>query len=72
MRYLPMRGSREGTNFGMKIRAMLFDMDGTLYDEREFVKGGFEASARYISAKYGLSFGNAVSLVAEFFEGLND
>lgn len=31
------------------IRAILFDLDDTLYDEMEFVKGGFKAVSSYIS-----------------------
>lgn len=31
------------------IRAILFDLDDTLYDERLFVKGGFKAVSSYLS-----------------------
>ena len=31
------------------IRAILFDLDDTLYDEMHFVKGGFKAVSLYIS-----------------------
>ena len=53
------------------IKAIIFDMDGTLYNERDFVKSGFEASARYISMKYGLNFEDVyATLVSDFENGL--
>ncbi len=33
----------------MKIKAVIFDLDDTLYSERQFVEGGFKAAARAIS-----------------------
>lgn len=33
-------------------RAVLFDLDDTLYPERQFVDGGFRAVARYLSKRY--------------------
>lgn len=33
-------------------KAVLFDLDDTLYPERQFVDGGFRAVARYLSKRY--------------------
>src|SRR3990172_3845218 len=34
-------------------RAVVFDLDDTLYPEREYVRGGFEAVARWASESLG-------------------
>jgi putative hydrolase of the HAD superfamily len=34
------------------IRAVIFDLDDTLYDERQFVESGFKAVAKAISLRY--------------------
>jgi putative hydrolase of the HAD superfamily len=34
------------------MKAVLFDLDNTLYPEIEFVKSGFRAVARYLSSRY--------------------
>jgi len=36
------------------IKAVLFDLDDTLYDEQQFVEVGFKAVSQYISEKYGV------------------
>lgn len=36
------------------MKAVLFDLDNTLYPEMEFVKSGFRAVAHYLSARYHL------------------
>ena len=36
------------------LKAVLFDLDDTLYDEMQFVNGGFNAVSVYISQKYGI------------------
>ena len=36
------------------IKAIIFDMDRTLYNERDFVRSGFDAVSGYVSAKYAL------------------
>jgi len=36
------------------IKAVLFDLDDTLYDEEQFVEGGFKVVSQYISEKYGV------------------
>jgi putative hydrolase of the HAD superfamily len=35
----------------MRARAVLFDLDDTLYPERQFVDGGFRAVARFLAAR---------------------
>ena len=37
------------------MKAVLFDLDNTLYPEFSFVRGGFEAVARYLCEKYNLN-----------------
>lgn len=39
------------------LRAVLFDMDDTLYPERQFVDGGFRAVARYLAGRFAGSEG---------------
>mgnify|MGYP001162601847 FL=1 len=38
----------------MKLKAILFDLDDTLYLERDFVKSGFRAVARWLQQENGL------------------
>lgn len=37
------------------IKAVIFDLDDTLYYEQDYVKSGFRAVSRYIGSKYGVS-----------------
>jgi putative hydrolase of the HAD superfamily len=37
------------------LRAVLFDLDDTLYPEREFVDGGFAAVARFLATRLGVT-----------------
>lgn len=37
------------------IKAIIFDLDDTLYYEQDYVKSGFRAVSRYIGSKYGVS-----------------
>ena len=37
----------------MSVKAVVFDLDDTLYPERDYVKSGFKAVARVIEDKYG-------------------
>lgn len=46
-------------------RAVLFDLDDTLYPERQFVDGGFRAVARFLSGRSGRS---AEELTARLWE----
>ncbi|MBU7006383.1 HAD family hydrolase [Phosphitispora fastidiosa] len=36
-------------------KAVVFDLDDTLYDERQFVSSGFKAVAQYLAGSYGLN-----------------
>jgi len=38
-----------------RLRAVIFDLDDTLYPEREFVNSGFEAVAEWVEEKFGFS-----------------
>jgi putative hydrolase of the HAD superfamily len=51
-----------------EIEAIVFDLDGTLYDEMDFVKSGFKTVARHVSAKYGLSFKTVYNILTSDFE----
>jgi len=37
------------------IKAIIFDLDDTLYDEKQFVTGGFDLVSHYISIKYNIN-----------------
>jgi putative hydrolase of the HAD superfamily len=37
------------------VRAVLFDLDDTLYPERQFVEGGFRAVARFLAERFSRS-----------------
>lgn len=50
------------------IKAVILDMDGTLYNERGFVNSGFEAVATYISAKYALDFEEIFGILGQDFD----
>lgn len=39
----------------MTIKAILFDLDDTLYEEKEFVKSGFKEVSRFISNKFKIN-----------------
>lgn len=52
-------------------KAIIFDLDDTLYPEYEFVLSGFKQVARFIGARYGLSSGEIYhELVAGFDRGI--
>jgi putative hydrolase of the HAD superfamily len=51
-------------------RAVVFDLDDTLYPERDFVRGGFEAAARWVEGNLGFDGGRAAAeLWADFRAG---
>ncbi len=39
---------------GLLMKAILFDLDDTLYLEMEFVESGFRAVAHYMASKYAI------------------
>lgn len=49
------------------IRAIIFDMDDTLYKEYDFVFGGFRAVSLYISQKYNLDENNIYLTILDIF-----
>lgn len=51
-----------------KIKAILFDLDDTLYNERAFVLSGFKAVAKYLSEKYGIDPDSIYNLLVESIE----
>ena len=49
-------------------RAVLFDLDDTLYPEREFVHGGFRTVARHLATKYQLEQESVFREMVEILE----
>ena len=43
------------------IRALIFDLDNTLYPEKDFVTSGYQAVARHLANRYGCSYDYAFS-----------
>lgn len=39
----------------MKIKALIFDLDDTLYDEKQFVKSGFRTASKCVATNYGIN-----------------
>lgn len=53
------------------IRAVIFDLDGTLYNEKSFVKSGFRAVSAYLASKYPINENVIFShLIRNFERGL--
>jgi len=50
------------------IKAIIFDMDGTLYNEKEYVISGFRAVAEYLSVKYKMSFNKIFEILKSDFD----
>ena len=43
------------------MQVVCFDLDGTLYDDREYVRAGFQSAAAYLREKHGVkTFGDMV------------
>lgn len=51
-----------------KIKAVIFDLDDTLYPEREFVLSGFWEIAEYLKKGYGLGKSKVFSFLKSDFE----
>jgi putative hydrolase of the HAD superfamily len=45
------------------IQALVFDLDDTLYQERDFVTSGYQAVARHLAGRCGCSFESAFSIM---------
>lgn len=50
------------------IHAIIFDLDDTLYDEMQFVKGGFEAVSSYISKNNNINQNAVYQLLLDVLE----
>ncbi|MBU2562628.1 MAG: HAD-IA family hydrolase [Nanoarchaeota archaeon] len=50
------------------MKAILFDLDNTLYDEKQFVDSGFKAVAEYISKEYHLKISEIYNILLKDFE----
>ena len=50
------------------IKAVIFDMDGTLYNEREYVMSGFRAVAEYLSVKYKMNCNKIFEILKSDFD----
>lgn len=50
------------------IRGILFDLDDTLYNERQFVEGGFRVVASRISQRYDLDCDKVYTLLLEVLD----
>lgn len=50
------------------MRAVLFDLDNTLYPEEEFVRSGFQAVAEFLAARSGLRSEEIFDRILELFQ----
>lgn len=50
-----------------EARAVIFDLDDTLYPQRRFVLSGFSAVARHLAAQYGVSSAEAFTILCRVF-----
>ena len=50
------------------IKAILFDLDDTLYEEKQFVAGGFKTVAEYLSIKYRVDYDKVFKILKDAFE----
>jgi len=50
------------------IKAVIFDLDGVLYDEKDFVMSGFNAVAKYLASKHGWSSSEIFEILKKDFE----
>jgi len=51
-----------------KIKVIIFDLDDTLYPEREFAMSGFKKVSRYLAKKYKLSFSAVFNILKNDFD----
>jgi putative hydrolase of the HAD superfamily len=50
------------------LKAVVFDLDDTLYPEREFVMSGFRAVSRWVEQNTEISFADAYGQLVQIFE----
>ncbi len=50
------------------IKAILFDLDNTLYDEKQYIYSGFRKVAEYLSTKHGLSSEYLFNILVEDYK----
>lgn len=50
------------------IKAVIFDLDDTLYPEDKFVESGFNAVSKYISNRYGLDCKKIIAILKRDFK----
>lgn len=51
----------------MRIKAVIFDLDNTLYDEKQFVRSGFKEVSNYMAKKYGINEERLYELLLNIF-----
>lgn len=58
----------------MTIEAVIFDLDNTLYDEKQFVRSGFRAVSNRMAEKYGIKEEKLYDLLLNIFskQGRNE
>ena len=53
----------------MSIRALLFDLDDTLYDEKQFIKSGFAKVAEFVENKFKIEKKIYYEILIDIFNG---
>ena len=51
------------------IKAVLFDLDDTLYEEKKFIVSGFRKTAEYLSRKYKINSDRVFKILRDDFDG---
>lgn len=52
----------------MRFKAVIFDLDDTLYNEFDFVRGGYKAVAIYLSEKHGYEYGKIFLDMLDYYK----
>jgi len=50
------------------IKAIIFDLDDTLYPEKKFIMSGFRAVAKYLSKKHKLNYNEVFKILKKDFK----
>jgi len=57
----------------LAIKALLFDLDDTLYNEKIFIKSGFKEVAKFINNKFNIGKKNIFKILIDVFdEGIRE